>query len=368
MKKFFYLLIFFGVSISCYAQDELNIDGEPCGMHGSSKEGTKEYLQNPFKNRYNFPKKENINTKIQINDLISSKATFDKFNQNTAVEVTGYVYDVKVGGTESCNCKTTNSGFKDTHIELTPDAENTGPENRLIVEVTPRIRQILEKQGEDWSTSTLKQRIKGHTVKIQGWLFYDHSHELESFVLDPEDNKGRKNWRASCWEVHPITNIEITDAEEDELAMADEEGEKNAKVTMFTTSGPNPDNNNNNNSNKNADKMSTTPLNILITVLLGAILGAVGQGIRVIVGLKKVGDEADKQGISNNQLIQTQQLVLSIFIAFAIGAIAGVLAAVNNMDATVFDKSTVIAFITAGYAGTDFIEGFMKKTPIKKQQ
>lgn len=107
---------------------------------------------------------------------------------------------------------------------------------------------------------------------------------------------------------------------------------------------------------------SNNPLNTLVIVVLGAILGAVGQGIRVIVGLKKVYDEAVKNNQPANELLQYRQLALSLVIGFAIGAMAGVLAAVNSVD-TQFSKSVIVAFIAAGYAGTDFIEGFMKNNP-----
>ena len=60
-------------------------------------------------------------------------------------------------------------------------------------------------------------------------------------------------------------------------------------------------------------------------------------------------------------------MAFSLIIAFAIGGVAGVLAAVTS-DNIQFTKSTIIAFITAGYAGTDFIEGFIKKYPNVKNQ
>ncbi len=114
---------------------------------------------------------------------------------------------------------------------------------------------------------------------------------------------------------------------------------------------------------KNANTTETNnPLNTLIIIVLGAILGAVGQGIRVIVGLKKVYDEAVKNNKPADDLLQYHQLALSLVIGFAIGAIAGVLAAVNSVD-TQFSKSVIVAFMAAGYAGTDFIEGFMKNNP-----
>lgn len=80
--------------------------------------------------------------------------------------------------------------FRDTHIELVPDDKQTGPENRLVVEVTPRIRQQFASRGIDWNTQTLKNTLMHRTIKVQGWLFYDGSHENVSFVYNPENKSG----------------------------------------------------------------------------------------------------------------------------------------------------------------------------------
>lgn len=341
-----------------YAQnyDVLMIDGEPCDMHGSSKPGRKEYDQNVFKNRYVFPQAGDFDSSITLESFLDGKATENAFSQSTAVEVTGYVYDVKVGGVETCNCKTSNSLFRDTHIELTMNDQETGKENRFIVEVTPRVRQIFEKQGIDWTTQGLRESIKGKTVTFQGWLFYDFSHTTEDFANDPDDNVGRANWRATCWEIHPVTSIEIHDYPEE-----DEQESEIAPVQVIFRDSPKPPSSSN---TPNTTPMQPlTPSDTLTIILIGAILGMVGQGLRVMVGMKKVGDEAAKLGTTQKDLFQTKQMVFSLFIAFAIGAVAGVLAAVSKTDG-VFDKSTITAFIAAGYAGTDFIEGFIRKNSI----
>lgn len=341
------------------SQDEINIDGSPCGMHGSARTGTKEYEQNPFKNRYNIPVKSDFDTRLQLKDFVDGKATENKFLQTKAVEITGYVYDVKKGGVETCNCKTTDPLFRDTHIEITLNDQETGPENRFIIEVTPRIRQALADKGIDWTTEALKENIKGHMVKVQGWLFYDFSHKTENYADDPNNSIGRNNWRATSWEIHPITSLEIIDAMEPmfatDMPVSDD-------ANMGSPINLNKPTSNNSLSFNTNNTMEANPLNILILIILGAILGMVGQGIRVIIGLKKVNDKALQENKNPTDLIETQQLVLSLFIAFAIGAIAGVLAAVNSIDMS-FSKSMIVAFIGAGYAGTDFIEGFIRKNP-----
>jgi hypothetical protein len=97
---------------------------------------------------------------------------------------------------------------------------------------------------------------------------------------------------------------------------------------------------------------------ILGTVLLSAFLGVVGQLIRVIAGLKKESDQASAAGQTLSSRFSTQQLVTSLLLSIAVGAIAGVL---YGLQVTKFDSSGIVALIGAGYAGTDFIEAFMKR-------
>lgn len=87
-------------------------------------------------------------------------------------------------------------------------------------------------------------------------------------------------------------------------------------------------------------------------------LGVTGQLIRVFIGLKKDYDDANKEGKKFNEFFDKNQLLLSIGIAIAIGAIAGVLGIIqySGQDIT---QNTLIAVIGVGYAGTDFIEGLL---------
>jgi hypothetical protein len=197
------------LSVLLYGQDEIMINGQPCGMHGSSQSGTPEYDLNPLKNRYNLPTNADIDRTITLQNLVARTSTSNAFKVSQAVDITGYVLDVKVGGIESCNCHSKTPDLRDTHIEITLSPSNTGPGDRFIAEITPRMRQMMKNQGIDWSTQALEKTIKGKMVRIRGWLFYDAEHEQQSFANDPDDNIGIKNWRATCWEVHPITFLEI---------------------------------------------------------------------------------------------------------------------------------------------------------------
>lgn len=96
---------------------------------------------------------------------------------------------------------------------------------------------------------------------------------------------------------------------------------------------------------------------------LGCLLGALGQGVRAIVGLKKMSDGASDSGKSAASTIDGGRLLTSLLI----GAIAGALAAIGlvgvagNSEHVIVSASQISALLGAGYAGADFIEGFMNR-------
>jgi len=71
----------------------------------------------------------------------------DRRSDTSGGDIVGYVWDVKVGGIETCNCGATDPARRDTHIELVVDPSNTAATDRVIVEVTPRWRQKMAAQG-----------------------------------------------------------------------------------------------------------------------------------------------------------------------------------------------------------------------------
>ena len=101
---------------------------------------------------------------------------------------------------------------------------------------------------------------------------------------------------------------------------------------------------------------------ILLQLLTGGLLGLVGQMIRFVVGYKKLNDEALKEGKTVSEMFQTSLFVISLIIGF----VAGILGVVSLSDfkESIFStktKETILILIGIGYAGTDFIEGFIKK-------
>ncbi len=107
---------------------------------------------------------------------------------------------------------------------------------------------------------------------------------------------------------------------------------------------------------------------VLTYVVLGGILGAVGQCMRVIVGVKKRQEDASRQGKKWEDLFEAKQLMTSLIIALTIGGVAGILGAIELLGSEL-TKECLISIIAIGYAGTDFVEGFMsvrataQKTP-----
>ncbi len=99
----------------------------------------------------------------------------------------------------------------------------------------------------------------------------------------------------------------------------------------------------------------------VLTLLLGGILGIVGQGVRVVAGLKKVNDQASAEGKPFGSLFQGSTLSLSLLIGFIAGALA-IIGVTGSAADTNINKELIVTIIGAGYAGTDFIEGFIKKS------
>ena len=99
----------------------------------------------------------------------------------------------------------------------------------------------------------------------------------------------------------------------------------------------------------------------VLTIILGGILGMIGQGIRVVAGLKKVNDQASAEGKSFGSLFQSSTLALSLLIGFIAGALA-IIGVTGSLEVAKPSKELIVTIIGAGYAGTDFIEGFVKKS------
>ncbi len=98
---------------------------------------------------------------------------------------------------------------------------------------------------------------------------------------------------------------------------------------------------------------------ILMNLLLGGLLGILGQGIRVIAGLKKLHDTT-QEPLKHNEQFDPRRLWISLFLGFIAGGL-GVVTLMDDMGAVALTKDMIITMIGIGYAGVDFIEAFLSK-------
>jgi hypothetical protein len=124
--------------------------------------------------------------------------------EGTPVSLMGYLLLVKPGSGESCNCELSRRVDTDVHLVLVGDPEMDGEETSVTAEITPRVRA---NGHPDWVYKNVKD-LEGEFVKVTGWLMLDTKHIRQTHRLTNErTNKGLV--RATNWEVHPITKLEV---------------------------------------------------------------------------------------------------------------------------------------------------------------
>lgn len=164
-------------------------------------------LANRLKNRVTFPSPSDIDSRATLAALLEQDDDEDRWDQARGASVVGFVAAVKATGAESVNCGETNRTYTDTHIDIVLSQGDAGDLSRhVVVEVTPRWRAYMETQGENWSSTALRQRLRRRWVRFTGWLFWDFHHRGEARNTNPN---GSNIWRATAWEIHPVTEIRV---------------------------------------------------------------------------------------------------------------------------------------------------------------
>ena len=179
-------------------------DFDGCGMDGSATTARLKAL-NQLKNRYTVPKDNQIDSSITLSAMLAPGDDKTRWNSTSGAEVTGFVLDMKPGGGETCNCGKTDPAHLDTHIELVLHSTDTAGTQSVVVEMTPRLRAIMGAKGADWSTKTLRKQFLHKWVKVRGWMTFDSQHANAAENTNPG---GANNWRATAWEIHPVTDIQ----------------------------------------------------------------------------------------------------------------------------------------------------------------
>jgi hypothetical protein len=161
---------------------------------------------NRLKNRYAAPRPNEINSAITLAAILAPGNDLGRWKVKYGAEIVGYVHDVKPGGIESVNCHAGDVRDWDTHIELVLNPMDTSARRPVIVEVTPRWRAIMASRGADWSTRALRDYFLGRCVRVRGWMLFDAEHKGEAENTAPG---WPRNSRATAWELHPVTSIEV---------------------------------------------------------------------------------------------------------------------------------------------------------------
>jgi Bacterial SH3 domain len=171
-------------------------NGNPvCGPTGDATKQPAIDL-NKNKNRTDVPEDSDY-VDIGWNDLASLPSDRVADFVSAPVRVVGFLsHKINVensGSGESTNCHLTSDDEVDWHIYLTNKPAQPISE-AVIVETTPRTRP-----QHKWTTRMLGALVNSqYPVRVSGWLMYDSEHIN---VIGKE--------RATVWEVHPITRIEI---------------------------------------------------------------------------------------------------------------------------------------------------------------
>lgn len=156
-----------------------------------------------LKNRTTLPQPSDFDSRVTLDALLQPGDDSNRWSNERAARVQGLVIDVAYARPEATNCF--NPCGRDIHINIAKH-KDAGHTEQVVLEVTPRLRDWAAAQGIDWSEETLHAQLVGHWVEFEGWLYFDAGHTSESENISPNNPD---NWRATAWEIHPITKITV---------------------------------------------------------------------------------------------------------------------------------------------------------------
>lgn len=156
-----------------------------------------------LKNRTAIPQAADFDPRVTLDALLQPGDDTSRWSTDRAARVQGLVIDVAHAGAEAANCFSPSR--RDIHIVIA-NRKDAPKSEQVVLEVTPKLRDWAAQRGMDWSEQTLHSQLVGRWVVFEGWLYFDAGHAEESENLGPGNPE---NWRATAWEVHPITKITI---------------------------------------------------------------------------------------------------------------------------------------------------------------
>ena len=149
-----------------------------------------------LKNRTSLPQATDFDSRVTLDALLQPGDDTNRWSTNHAARIAGEVIDVAYARPEATNCF--NPCRRDIHI-LVAARKGAAKTEHVVVEVTPNL-------SIGSSEETLQNQLVGHWCEFEGWLYFDVGHAEESENISP----GKPgNWRATAWEIHPVTKITV---------------------------------------------------------------------------------------------------------------------------------------------------------------
>jgi hypothetical protein len=158
-----------------------------------------------------------------------------QMGEGQIVSILGTLYYTVHGGSETCNCQLSGDeslidfhigvGFADFPLGvdllsrlrsgseysriLSPQDQHLLDQPAVVVEMTPYYREQFR---PNWTLAKV-QSVIGRQVKVTGQLMIDNVHHKPSDDCGLADADLSSCWRASVWEVHPVTNFQVCSAD-----------------------------------------------------------------------------------------------------------------------------------------------------------
>ena len=152
-----------------------------------------------LKNRTSIPKETEFDARVNLNDILQPGDDSRRWPTDRAARIQGEVIDVAYARPEATNCFSLCR--RDIHI-LISTHKGAVRNEQMVLEVTPRFQESMI----GWSEDKLDSMLVGHWCEFEGWLYFDVGHVDQAENTAP---RNPTNWRATAWELHPVTKITV---------------------------------------------------------------------------------------------------------------------------------------------------------------
>jgi len=156
-----------------------------------------------LKNRTGIPLDSDFDSGVNLTEVLAPGDDSSRWSTQRAARIEAYVIDIAYARPEATNCYL--PCRRDIHIHVA-NRQGAPKNEQVVLEVTPNLQEGAARQGWDWSETSLRAQLLGHWCEFEGWLYFDVGHAEESENTAPHNPN---NWRATAWEIHPVTKFRI---------------------------------------------------------------------------------------------------------------------------------------------------------------